>query len=238
MEFYFMYILMGIILLPGLIYASVVSAKVNSAFKTYSSVCSSKGITAKQACEMILRNAGVNDVKIVEINGHLTDNYNTANKTLSLSQSVYNSTSISALGVAAHEAGHAIQHAEGYAPLKMRHAIGTLSNFCSSLLWPLLIIGIVLSCLSMFEWGDIFLWGGVGFFGLAVIFSLITLPVETNASKRALTCLVNSGALDQTEVRGAKVVLDAAAKTYVAALVVSILNLIRFVLAVLLTRDR
>ena len=167
MEFYFMYILMGIILLPGLIYASVVSAKVNSAFKTYSSVCSSKGITAKQACEMILRNAGVNDVKIVEINGHLTDNYNTSNKTLSLSQSVYNSTSISALGVAAHEAGHAIQHAEGYAPLKMRHAIGTLSNFCSSLLWPLLIIGIVLGLLLCFlqqKFGLISLGGGNGSF--------------------------------------------------------------------------
>ena len=228
---------MGIIVLPGIIYASIVSAKVNSTFKTYSDVQSIKGLTAKQACEMILRNAGITDVKVVQTPGHLTDNYNTANKTLSLSESVYNSTSISALGVAAHEAGHAIQHAEGYGFLKLRHVVGKVSNLFSGLLWPLIIIGVVLSAFSMFEWGEIFMWGGVAFFGIAVIFSLVTLPVETNASKRALNNLVESGALYETEIPGAEKVLNAAAKTYVAALVVSILNLLRFVLAILATRD-
>ena len=234
MEFYFTYILMGVILLPGIIYASVVSARVNSAFKTYANVFSSKGITAEKACEMILHNAGVRDVKIVKISGHLTDNYNPTNKTLSLSESVYGSTSLSALGVAAHEAGHAIQHAQGYSLLKIRSLVGKVSNLASSLLWPLIIVGIIFSALSMFDWGNIFLWGGVGFFSLSLIFSLVTLPVETNASKRALNNLVESNILDNTEVRGAKVVLNAAAKTYVAALVVSAIMLLRFVLSFLM----
>lgn len=237
MEFYLMYYLMGLILLPGIIYSCIVQSKVKSAFNTYSKVQSSKGLTARDACERILRQAGITDVKIQQIAGELTDNYNTKNKTLSLSESVYNSTSISALGVAAHEAGHAIQHATGYAPLKIRHAVGTLSNICSKMLLPLLLVGIIFSAMSYFTWGNIFLWGGVGFFGLSVIFSLVTLPVEFDASKRALANLVDSGALDTTEVRGAKVVLNAAAQTYVAALVVSVLSLLRFVLAVLITRN-
>ncbi|MDD4408710.1 MAG: zinc metallopeptidase [Clostridia bacterium] len=237
--FYFTYILMGIILLPGIIYAVVVQSRVSNAFKTYSKVPSVKGITAQDACKMLLQNAGITDVEIVRIKGYLTDHYNPKTKTLGLSEGVYNSTSISALGIAAHEAGHAIQHAENYAPLKTRNVLGTLSNICSNMLWPLVIIGILLSAFSSSgtSLGDIFLWGGVIFFGISVIFSIATLPVEFNASKRALANLTDGGILDTTEVKGAKVVLSAAAQTYVAALVVSILSFLRFILAIFIIRN-
>jgi len=237
--FYFTYLLMGIILLPGIICAVIVQSRVTNAFKTYSKVPSIKGITAQDACKMLLQNAGITDVEIIRIKGSLTDHYNPKTKTLGLSEGVYNSTSISALGIAAHEAGHAIQHAENYAPLKARKVFGTLSNICSNMLWPLIIIGIVVSAFSSSgtAFGDIFLWGGVVFFGISVIFSLATLPVEFNASKRALANLTDGGILDTTEVKGAKVVLNAAAQTYVAALVVSILSFLRFVLAIVVSRD-
>ena len=230
---------MGIILLPGIICAVIVQSRVTNAFKTYSKVPSIKGITAQDACKMLLQNAGITDVEIIRIKGSLTDHYNPKTKTLGLSEGVYNSTSISALGIAAHEAGHAIQHAENYAPLKARKVFGTLSNICSNMLWPLIIIGIVVSAFSSSgtAFGDIFLWGGVVFFGISVIFSLATLPVEFNASKRALANLTDGGILDTTEVKGAKVVLNAAAQTYVAALVVSILSFLRFVLAIVVSRD-
>lgn len=235
--FYLTYYLMGLILIPGIIYSIIVSSKVQSTFKTFSTVASKKGITAKEASRIILQNAGITDVEIKPTSGNLTDNYNPSNKTLNLSEPVYNSTSISALGVAAHEAGHAIQHAEGYAYLKVRSFLVVLNNIASSLLWPMVIIGIILSALAYTAVGNVFLWIGVGTFALSMIVSLVTLPVEFNASKRALTCLVNNGILDQTEVKASKLVLDAAAKTYVAGLVVSILALLRFVLAILVTRD-
>lgn len=235
--FYLTYILMGVILIPGIIYAIVVQTRVSNAFKTYNKVLSSKGITAQEACKKLLLNAGITDVTITRISGEMTDNYNPRTKVLSLSDSVYNSTSISALGVAAHEAGHAIQHAENYAPLKTRNVLATISGVCSKLLWPLIIVGIVLSAFSYLIAGEIFLWAGVIFFGLSVIFSLVTLPVEFNASKRALTNLVDGGVLDTTEVKGAKVVLDAAAQTYVAALIIAVLSLLRFLFAILASRS-
>ncbi|MDD4815990.1 MAG: zinc metallopeptidase [Clostridia bacterium] len=235
--FYLTYYIMGILVLPGLIYAIIVQAKVHNAFNTYKTVHSSKGYTAKDACKIILTRAGITDVEIKAISGNLTDNYNPKTKTLSLSESVYNSTSISALGVAAHEAGHAIQHADGYAFLKIRSSLVVVSNICSTLLWPLIIIGMIFSFGAYTSLGDVFLWAGVIFFGVSVVLSLVTLPVEFNASSRALTCLVDSGALDTTEVKGAKVVLNAAAQTYVASLVVSILYFIRFIASILIYRE-
>lgn len=234
---YIVYYLLGIILLPGIIYSLVVQSKVNSTFEKFAKVASSKGITAQQAAETILRHAGVDGVKIQHINGNLSDNYNTSNKTLSLSDSTYNSTSIAALGVAAHEVGHAIQHAEGYGFLKMRKVVGTLSNICSNLLMPLIIVGIILSCLAYTDIGSYFVIGGCVFFGLSVLFSLVTLPVEFDASKRAMKALEDSHILYTTELDGAKQVLNAAAKTYVAALVVSILGFLRFILSVIITRE-
>lgn len=232
------YYLLGIILIPGIIYSLIVQNKVNRAFNTYSKVHSSKGITTRECCETILRHAGVSGVKIQPIAGNLTDNYNTANKTLSLSESVYNSTSIAALGVAAHEVGHAIQDAEGYGFLRLRKGLAILSNICSSMLWPLIIIGIILSCLAYTAIGSYFVIGGCIFFGLSVLVSLVTLPVEFDASKRALNALVSSNILDSSEVKGAKVVLNAAAQTYVAGLVVSILGFLRFLLSIVIANNQ
>ena len=231
------YYLLGIVLLSGIIYSVIVQNKVNKAFKTYSKVFSSKGITTREACETILRHEGISDVKIQHISGNLTDNYNTANKTLSLSDEVYNSTSIAALGVAAHEAGHAIQDAQGYGFLRLRKGLAVLSNIMSSMLWPLIIIGLVLSALAYTSIGSYFVIGGCVFFGLSVLVSLVTLPVEFDASKRALNALVSSNILDNTEVKGAKVVLNAAAQTYVAGLVVSILGFLRFVLSIFIANN-
>lgn len=231
------YILLGVILIPGIIYAVSTQAKVQNTFKVYSDVASSKGLTARDACQKILQNAGIYDVKIQQIAGNLTDNYNPTNKTLSLSTSVCNSTSIAALGVAAHEAGHAIQHAQGYSYLKLRNGLAVISNVMSNMMLPLMIVAIILSALSYTSAGSIFAIIGCAFFGFSVIFSLVTLPVEFNASNRALENLVACGALDNTEVKGAKQVLSAAAQTYVASLVISILSFLRFLLAVLISRE-
>lgn len=231
------YYLLGIILIPGIIYAIVTQNKVQSTFKTFSEINSETGLTAKEACERILQQKGITDVSVVKTSGHLTDNYNPTNKTLSLSDSVYNSTSIASIGVAAHEAGHAIQHAEGYKFLKLRSGLIRVSNFMSNMLLPLIIIGIILSALAYTSIGSIFVIGGCVFFGVSVIISLVTLPVEFNASKRALACLTSSCVLSETETKGARQVLSAAAQTYVASLVVSILSFLRFILSILLTRE-
>ena len=231
------YYLLGLILIPGLIYAIVTQNKVQSTFKTYSKVNASSGLTAHEACKRILNQAGIFDVEIKRVSGNLTDHYNPQDKTLALSDSVYNSTSIAALGVAAHEAGHAIQHAQGYAYLKLRNGIARVSNIMSNLLLPLVIIGLILSALAYTQIGNAFVIGGCVFFGMSVLFSLVTLPVEFNASKRALANLTSSCTLDTTEVKGAKAVLNAAAQTYVAALVVSVLSFLRFILAFLITRN-
>lgn len=233
--YFLTYYLLGIILVPGIIYAIVVQNKVQHTFREFSEVPSNKEITAKEACEKILANAGIYDVKINHIQGDLTDNYSPRDKTLNLSDSVYNSTSIASIGVAAHEAGHAIQHAKGYKFIKIRSALITLSNICSALLWPLVIIGIIFSILAYTSIGSGFIIAGCVVFGLSVLVALVTLPVEFNASKRALACLTNGGILDSTEIQGAKKVLSAAAQTYVAALLVSILSFIRFLLAIIIS---
>ena len=234
----YLYYILGIILLPGIIYASIVQNQVNSAFETYKNLHSARGITAKEACETVLSSAGIKNVQVKAIKGHLTDNYNPTNKTVNLSESVLNSTSISALGVALHEVGHAIQHAEGYKPLKIRNALITVNNFLSSMMWPLIIAGIILSALSYFSTGNIFLIVGASVYLLSFFISLITYPVEKNASKRALNLLVSNNILDANEVKGAEVVLTAASKTYLASIIVSILSFLRFFLAFfVLNRD-
>lgn len=233
----YLYYILGIIILPGIIYASIVQGKVNKAFNTYKTVKSINGITTGEACKKILQSAGITDVKIVSTKGHLTDHYNPSNKTVNLSESVYNSTSISALGVAAHEVGHAIQHAKGYKPLKFRNFMIAINNICSNLFWVVLIVGIFLSAFAWFYYGLIFLYSGIALYSVSLIISIITYPVEKDASKRALDALVQNNILDSTEVKGAEVVLKAAAQTYLAGIVVSVLYLLRFVLALLLTRS-
>ena len=237
---YIQYTLLGIILLPGLIFAVITSARVNSTFNKYNQVLSSKGYTGAMVAKKLLESEGIFDVEVIK-NGNmeLTDNYNPETKVISLSNKVYDSMSIASLGVAAHETGHAIQHAKGYVPLKIRTVLAKTSTFVSAFLWPLIVIGIILYFAYVGGFiGKAFLWAGVGFFSLSLILSLITLPVEFDASKRALSLLVTSGALDEMEVKGAKKVLSAAAMTYVAAIVVSILQLLRFLLFFLLNSRR
>ena len=166
--------------------------------------------------------------------GHLTDHYNPKTKTVNLSEEVYNSTSISALGVAAHEVGHAIQHAQGYKPLKVRNALVKVNNICSNLFWVVIIASFFLTIFASVFYSLIFI--GVAFilYLLSFIVSVSTYPVEKDASKRALDLLVQNNILDTTEVRGAEVVLKAAAQTYLAGIIVSVLYLARFILAVFL----
>ena len=237
---YIEYTLLGLILLPGLIYASITSLRVKTTFARYKNVLSAKGITGAECVKKILEAQGVRDVAVVwSGQGDLVDNYNPQTNTITLSADVFDGTSISALGVAAHEAGHALQYAEGYAPIKIRTVLAHVSNLTSSLVWPLLIIGIVFNFAYIGGvFGNVFLWCGVGLFSLSLIFSLITLPVELNASKRAINLLVQTGCVDQMEVKGAKKVLKAAAMTYVAAIVVATLQLVRFLLFFLLNSKK
>lgn len=237
---YLQYTLLGIILLPGMIFAIITSAKVNSTFLKYNKVLSSKGYSASDVVKKILENEGVYDVEVIKSsNPELVDNYNPKTKTVTLSAKVFQSTSIAALGIAAHETGHAIQDAKGYVPLKARNVLATVGGVISTFVWPLILIGIILDFAYVGGIvGKAFLWAGVGFFSISLIFSLITLPVELDASKRALKLLVANGFVDEMEVKGAKKVLSAAAMTYVAAIVVSILQLLRFVLFFLLNSRR
>ena len=229
-----LYYILGILILPGIIYASVVQARVSKAFDTYKSLKSVNGITTAEACKRILESAGITDVKINAVKGKLTDHYNPKNKTVNLSEEVYNSISISALGVAAHEVGHAIQHAQGYKPLKVRNTLVVVNNVCSNLFWLVITASFFLTIFSQIFFSLVFI--GVAFllYLLSFIVSLSTYPVEKDASKRALDLLVKNNILDTTEIRGAEVVLKAAAQTYLAGIIVSVLYLARFILAVFL----
>lgn len=233
---YWEYYLMGIILLPGIIFGIYAQAKVNNAFNTYSNISNEGGRTASEVAKIILDSAGCNDVHIKKISGELTDNYNHSTKTVSLSNSVYNSTSVSAIGVAVHEVGHVLQYKTNYMPIKLRKFAILASNISSTLLWPLVFIGLIFNFALASSAGNIILWCGIAVFGLAVLVNLVTLPVEYNASHRATTILKQSGLLTHKETEQASKVLNAAALTYVAALVVSILNLLRFLL-VFIRRD-
>ena len=187
---YWEYYLMGIILLPGIILAIYAQSAVTSAYSKYSKVLGSKGLTGADVVSKMLAANGINDVEITQISGELTDNYNPRTKVISLSHKVYSGTTIADLGVAAHECGHAIQHAKNYAPMKFRSIVATAANISSKLLWPLIIVGLFLGFGVGSPAGNIVLWAGIIFFGVSVVFSLITLPVELNSSKRALASLV------------------------------------------------
>lgn len=227
---YWEYYLMGIILLPGIILAIWAQSKVTSAYSKYNKVLGAKGLTGADVAKKMLEVNGITNVTITQIGGELTDNYNPRTKVISLSSKVYSGTTIADLGIAAHECGHAIQDAKKYAPMKFRSVVAVASNISSKLLWPLIVIGFILGFAMNSTQANIILIAGVVIFGLSLLFSLITLPVELDASKRALSSLVQIEALDEMEVIGAKKVLNAAALTYVAAVVVSLLELLRFVL--------
>lgn len=212
-----------ILVVPVLVLSMIASARVNSSFKKYSQVFSSRNLTGAQAAFEVLRHYGITDVKIERVNGNLTDHYDPRTNVIRLSDSVYNSTSVAAIGVACHEAGHAAQYAQNYAPIKIRSLVLPAANLGSRAGIPLAIIGFFLNF-------EILAIAGIVFFSFAVLFQLITLPVEFNASKRALAVVTDADILSENEKVGAKKVLTAAAMTYVAALAVSIANLLRILL--------
>ena len=212
-----------ILVVIGAVICMIASARVKTTFNKYSAYRSMSGMTGAQAAERILHAAGIYDVRVQHVSGNLTDHYNPANKTLNLSDSVCNQTSVAAVGVAAHECGHAIQDAINYAPLNIRSAIVPAANIGSQLSWPLFIAGLIFSI-------DPLVTLGIVLFSLAVLFQLVTLPVEINASSRALKMLESTGILGADEKKGARKVLTAAALTYVAALAASILQLLRLII--------
>lgn len=219
-----------IIVVPVFILAMVASGNVKSTFRKYAKIYSASRITGAEAAERVLRGHGVTNVRIEQVSGSLTDNYDPRNNVIHLSQDVYSSTSVAAIGVAAHEAGHACQYADNYGPVRMRMAIIPMTNIGSQLSVPLIILGIVLSGFSSIFYAMAYV--GLFLFALCVFFQLVTLPVEFNASHRALESIDQQGMLSEEEIQGSKKVLHAAAMTYVAALAVAVAQLLRFALLV------
>ena len=217
----------------GVIICLLASSRMKSTFNKYSRVRNHSGMTGREAAEQVLRGAGIYDVRVEHISGDLTDHYDPRTKVLRLSDATYNSTSVAAVGVAAHECGHAIQHATGYAPLKIRGALVPVANFGSTIAWPLILIGLLFSSQSSM----LFLNLGIIAFSLAVLFQIVTLPVEFNASSRAIRILGSSGMLYEDEVDATKKVLSAAALTYVAGAASAILQLLRIILLANSRRD-
>ena len=237
---YFIYYATGIIILPGLLFALFAQFKVNSTFKKYNKVQTLSGESASKVAYNLLKENNCPTL-IEHINGNLTDNYNPKTKVLSLSNATYNNSSVAAVGVAAHEVGHATQDNDGYFLLKLRSFIVPFVNIGSYLAFPLAILGIVLefaSNLKIANLGTILIVIGIILYSLSTIFSLITLPVELNASSRALKMLIEGGHLTESEKRQAKKVLTAAALTYVASLAVSLLYLLRFIILILNMRRK
>ena len=214
-----------ILVIIGALLSMAASAKVNSTFSKYSKVRSMTGMTGEDAAKRLLNSQGIYDVTVRPVKGQLTDHYDPRTKTVNLSESVFHSTSVAAIGVAAHECGHAMQDNVGYVPLKLRGAIVPVANIGSQAAFPLIIIGVLIGGM-----GSPLVNIGLILFSLAVIFQLITLPVELNASRRAITLLDQVGILGGQEVNQTRKVLGAAALTYVAALAASVLQLLRLVI--------
>lgn len=223
------------LVLPAVIFALWASSRVNKTFSKYSTRHNSRNITGAQAARYVLDKNGCTNVRIERISGNLTDHYDPQTNVIRLSDSVYNSTSTAAIGVACHEAGHAIQYAEGYAPIKLRAAIIPITNIGSKLSVPLIMLGLILCALEPAWIGIAYV--GIACFGLSTIFQLLTLPTEYNASNRAIAAIESGALLIGDELDGAKKVLRAAALTYVAALAVSLMQLLRLLLIVGRRRD-
>lgn len=215
-----------ILVIIGAVICLIASARVNTTFHKYSKRRSFSGMTGAQAAERILHAAGIYDVTICHVAGNLTDHYNPSQKTLNLSDAVYASSSVAAIGVAAHECGHAIQHQKNYVPLTLRTAIVPIANIGSTLAWPLILIGLFFTHST----GAMLINLGIFAFSFAVLFQLVTLPVEFDASKRAIRMLGAQGILSDSELPDTKKVLRAAALTYVASAAASILQLLRLIL--------
>lgn len=213
------------LLIIAVVLAGLAQAKVSSTYNKYSRVPNRRGLTGEQVAAQMLIQADIHDVRIERVAGHLTDHYDPRTKTLRLSSGVYDGRSVAALGIAAHETGHAIQHDTGYVFLVLRSTLVPLSNLGSTLAWPLIVIGLLFGGSS----SNMFITLGILFYALAVLFTIVTLPVEFNASSRALHMLEDQYFLDADEIGGARKVLSAAAMTYVAAAAVAILQLLRLI---------
>ncbi len=222
-----------LILIPAMIFALWAQIRVNSTFKKYAAVRNRRGMTGADAARKVLDANGLGHIRIEQIRGHLTDHYDPRDNVIRLSESVYNSTGIAALGVAAHEAGHACQHAVGYAPIKIRSAIIPMTRIGSMLAGPLFLIGMLFAFSARFGStmvGDVLMLTGILFFSFSTLFQLVTLPTEFNASSRAMATLRDSGILAADELPTAQKTLSAAAMTYVAALASSLASLLRLIL--------
>lgn len=212
-----------VLVLPVLIISMIIQAIMKSTYRKYSQIPVRANLTGADMAGRVLRENGVFSVKIEQVGGELSDHYDPKKGVIRLSNGVYSGRSVAALGVACHEAGHAVQHSQSYAPLSIRNSIAPAVSFCSSISWFVLVIGLVMQA-------DIMIQIGIILFASAAVFQFITLPVELNASKRAVAALRRSGSLSEEELRGAKKVLTAAAMTYVAALAASVASLIRVIL--------
>lgn len=217
-----------VLVLPCVILSLWASASVNSTFKKYSNQLNRRGLTGADAAQRVLRANGVTDVRIEQVGGNLTDHFDPRANVIRLSDSVYSSTSTAAIGVACHEAGHAVQYAVGYAPIKLRAAIIPITNIGSRLAMPLILIGLLLTAFESLSYSFVYL--GIACFGLSLVFQLVTLPVEFNASRRALRSIADGELLTREEQQGAKKTLTAAAMTYVAATAVSLAQLLRLLM--------
>lgn len=217
-----------VLVLPCVILAMIASASVNSTFKRFSKQISSRRITGAEAAKRVLSANGVTNVRIERVTGKLTDHYDPKSNVIRLSEDVYDSASTAAIGVACHEAGHAVQYAENYGPIKLRAAIIPITNIGSRLAMPLILLGILFNTLGTFSYSMIYL--GIACFALSLVFQLVTLPVEFNASRRAMSTIDEAGLLTESEQIGARKTLRAAAMTYVAAVAVSLAQLLRLVM--------
>ena len=216
------------LVLPCLLLSLWASANVNSTFKKYAQQFSIRRLTGAEAAQRVLAANGVRGVRIDRVSGNLTDHFDPKTNVIRLSDNVYNSTSTAAIGVACHEAGHAVQYAQNYGPIKLRAAIIPITNFGSKIAMPLILIGILLSALGDISYTFVYL--GIAAFSLSLVFQLITLPVEFNASRRAMQAIESANILTEEEQRGARKTLTAAAMTYVAATAVSLAQLLRLIM--------
>ncbi len=217
-----------VLVLPCVILSLWASANVNSTFKKYSKLYSARRITGAQAAQRVLSANGVTGVQIQRVSGNLTDHYDPKSNVIRLSDNVYDNCSAAAIGVACHEAGHAVQYAQNYGPIKLRAAIIPITNIGSKLAMPLILLGVLLTAMETVSFTFVYI--GIACFGLSLVFQLVTLPVEFNASRRAMNAIESSGMLTQEEQKGARKTLTAAALTYVAATATSLAQLLRLIL--------
>jgi len=230
MPFYYYFDPTMLIVLPAIIFTFWAQINVNSTYSKYSKVMTSRRITGFEAARRILDANGLYDVKIERVSGHLTDHYDPRANVIRLSDAVHDSPSAAAVGVAAHEAGHAVQYAKSYAPIKIRQSIIPVTRIGSMMAMPLFIIGIFFAMVEL-------MWVGIAFYAAALVFQLVTLPVEFNASRRAMEALEGSSILSSDELKASRKVLTAAALTYVAALAASLLSLLRLIVIANSRRD-